>query len=121
MVLVAGILVAGLALGSWQWYRGQARAAAALSVAKDTVAQADNPTILYGVPVEGLQVAQADIQPNESLSEILSRYNIPASLIHQVGQFPREVFDVRRLQAKKPYTVIHQNDSAHTAQAFVYH
>ena len=121
IVLVAVLLAGGLGLGTWRWYRSQAQSSGISTVAKDTATAADNPTLLYGVDISELAVERATIATHESLSEILSRYNVPAGLIHAVGQVPREVFDVRRLQAQKPYTVIHAGDSARTAQCFVYH
>ena len=58
---------------------------------------------------------------NENLSEILIKYNISAQQIAAINQLPRESFDVRKLQAKKPYTIIHEKDSLKTAKAFIYH
>ncbi|GAB4416818.1 MAG: peptidoglycan DD-metalloendopeptidase family protein [Bacteroidia bacterium] len=77
--------------------------------------------MLYGIPVDSMQVVQAVIRSNENLSEILARYNVPAALVYKIGQLPRDLFDVRKLQAQRPYTVIHRGDSLQTAEAFVYH
>lgn len=121
MVWVAIALVVGLSFGSWHWYRGQAQAPVTEWAPQDTAATVAKPTHLYGMEVGGLAVEKAVVQARENLSEILARYNVPASLIHQVGQVPRDLFDPRRLQAQKPYTVIHTGDSAHTARCFVYH
>jgi murein DD-endopeptidase MepM/ murein hydrolase activator NlpD len=91
------------------------------NVHKDTHLAAVSPPALYGVPIDSMKVVRAMIQANESLGEILSRFNISASQIHQLGSLPRELFDARRLRANKPYTVIHANDSLHTARSFIYH
>jgi len=80
-----------------------------------------SPTCMYGVEVDSLQIVRAVFEPNESLSDILVEYNVSSSLIHQIGQLPKDDFDVRRLRAHKPYTILHEADSAHTACSFVYH
>jgi len=79
------------------------------------------PKILYGLNVDSLVVEEGTIGKNENLSEILSRYNITAQQIVGINQLPRETFDVRKLQAKKPYTIIHEKDTLKTARAFIYH
>ncbi|MEM7660133.1 MAG: hypothetical protein AAF399_28750, partial [Bacteroidota bacterium] len=92
-----------------------------ISSHKDTQAEPDSPPRLYGIGLDSVEVVQAAIQINESLGEILSRYNVSASQIHQVGTLPREVFDARRIKANKPYTLLHGKDSLHTARSFIYH
>ncbi|MCI4670246.1 MAG: peptidoglycan DD-metalloendopeptidase family protein [Bacteroidia bacterium] len=76
---------------------------------------------LYGIDVSSFEVHRAEIQSNENLGEILSRYNVSGAQIHEVATLPSEVFDARKLQVNKPYTIIHQPDSERTAKAFVYH
>jgi murein DD-endopeptidase MepM/ murein hydrolase activator NlpD len=61
------------------------------------------------------------IRANENLSEILSQYQVPAKALVQISRLPSELFDVRRLQANKPYTVIYREDSLPVARSFVYH
>ena len=85
-----------------------------------------NPTApttptLYGTPLPGFKVAKAVIQANENLSEILSSYQVPAVALVQLSRLPSDLFDVRRLQAHKPYTIIYREDSVPVARSFVYH
>lgn len=79
------------------------------------------PQILFGINIDSMDVEEGIFQRNENLSEILTRYNISAQTIAQISQLPRDTFNVRRLQTKKPYTIIHQKDSLKTAKAFIYH
>jgi murein DD-endopeptidase MepM/ murein hydrolase activator NlpD len=76
---------------------------------------------MYGFNIDSLIVEEGVIQRNENLSEILFRYNISAQTIAEINNLPRDTFNVRRLQAKKPYTIIHDRDSLNTAKAFIYH
>lgn len=79
------------------------------------------PKVLYGIVVDSMGVEEGVIKRNENLSEILTRYNISQQTIHEISQLPKDSFNVRRLQTKKPFTIIHENDSLKTAKAFIYH
>ena len=79
------------------------------------------PKLLYGVPIDSMQIVKAVVKANENLSEILGRYNVSAATIYQIGTLPKETFDVRKLQANKNYTIIHGFDSSQTAKSFIYH
>ncbi|MGF1637212.1 MAG: peptidoglycan DD-metalloendopeptidase family protein [Cyclobacteriaceae bacterium] len=79
------------------------------------------PKLLYGIPIDSLEVEQNIIQNNENLSGILAKYNVSRQAINQLNMVPRDVFDVRKIQARKPYTVIYESDSMSTAKYFIYH
>jgi murein DD-endopeptidase MepM/ murein hydrolase activator NlpD len=79
------------------------------------------PKIFYGMVIDSLVVEEGLINKNENLSEILSRYNVSPQTIAEIGMLPKDSFNVRRLQTKKPYTIIHENDTLKTARAFIYH
>jgi murein DD-endopeptidase MepM/ murein hydrolase activator NlpD len=78
------------------------------------------PSVLYGMVVDNLTVIEDKIKRNERLGDILSAYNVPASIIHQVSQLSRGVFDVRKIAPNKKYTLICGQDSLKTAKALVY-
>ncbi len=87
------------------------------TVLKDTVL---TPSLYYGIPVDSLAIDQASIQANENLSRILSRYHVPAKVMAQIGNWPKEVFNVRHIRAKQPYSIIHKKDSLRSATHFIY-
>ena len=98
------------------------------TVAKDSLAltllqataPAPEPTYLFGINVDTLEVVEATIQPNEYLSQILRKYNISLGLIDRLAKKSRDVFDVRKIRTSKNYTILCRPDSAHTAQYFIY-
>ncbi len=79
------------------------------------------PTIFYGFQIDTMEVVDDVIRRNENLSEILSKYNISPATIAEINVLPRDVFNVRHLRVRKPYTIIHYRDSLKTARAFIYH
>jgi murein DD-endopeptidase MepM/ murein hydrolase activator NlpD len=78
------------------------------------------PSLLYGMVVDNLTVIEDKIKRNENLGDILTEYNVPASIIHQVSQLSRNIFDARKIAPNKKYTLICDQDSLKTAKAFVY-
>ncbi|MEZ4775970.1 MAG: peptidoglycan DD-metalloendopeptidase family protein [Bacteroidia bacterium] len=88
---------------------------------KVTENQPNSPKLLYGIPIDSMVVINQVIRANENLSEILSRYNVPAATVFKIATLPKEIFDVRRLLVDKSYTIIHGKDSMRTAKSFIYY
>ncbi|GAB3539726.1 peptidoglycan DD-metalloendopeptidase family protein [Pontibacter brevis] len=76
--------------------------------------------IVYGIPTDSLEIVEAEIKRGESLSEILSNYNITPAQVDQLAAKSKDVFNVRHMAAKRSYTLLHALDSAQTAQFFIY-
>ncbi len=75
---------------------------------------------VFGFSTQGLKVVQDKIQANEHLSGILERFQVSQAHIAHLALLPQDLFDVRKLQANKPYTVLCSNDSLAKAQCFIY-
>jgi murein DD-endopeptidase MepM/ murein hydrolase activator NlpD len=89
----------------------------------DTVTEAMEvvePNVLYGMVVDNHLVIEDKIKRNQRLTDILTPYNVPYKLIHQISQMSKDVFDVRKIAADKKYTLICDQDSLKTAKALVY-
>ncbi|MDW3647758.1 MAG: peptidoglycan DD-metalloendopeptidase family protein [Bacteroidia bacterium] len=93
--------------------------AASSTLTEDKITNHSSKT-LFGYTIDSMEVIRAKFVKNESLGEVLNRFNVPHSYIAAIGQVPREDFDVRRLQANKPYTVIRPKDTSKTPLCFVY-
>ena len=79
------------------------------------------PKMLYGMVLQDDHVVIEDkIKRNQFLGDILHEYNVPASIIHQVSQLSRKIFDPRDIKPNKKYTLICNQDSLTQARAFVY-
>ena len=80
------------------------------------------PVVLnkYGIPEDSFRVVEGSIRRNQTLSTILSGYNISPLIIHQIAGFSREVFDVRRIRPGDGYRVFISNDSLSMPHYFVY-
>ncbi len=79
------------------------------------------PVFLYGFNKDSIYIIKDKVKPNQNISEILQEYNVSYSEIAKLAEGSREVFDVRKIRANKPYEVICTTDSAHKAKCFIYH
>lgn len=78
------------------------------------------PTLLYGIVIDSLEVIEDIIQPRQNLSHILSSYNISGNLITEISQKSKGIFDLRGLAANRKYTVLCSPDSLKTARCLIY-
>jgi murein DD-endopeptidase MepM/ murein hydrolase activator NlpD len=74
----------------------------------------------FGIDLEGYHVEKGKIQPNQFLADILLPYGIDYATIARVAEKSKKVFDIRKLNAGKNYTLICSNDSALRAEFFIY-
>ncbi len=78
------------------------------------------PTILYGIAVDSLNVLQDKVKKNEFLADILLRYDVSYATIDYIARKTKDTFDVRRIRRGNTYTVIRTNDSIPKTLYFVY-
>lgn len=76
------------------------------------------PELLYEIDIDGYELEQHLVQPNEFLSTILQRYQVDMGKVHQLAENAKDIFDVRRISAGHPYTVFKNADGR--ADYFVY-
>jgi murein DD-endopeptidase MepM/ murein hydrolase activator NlpD len=76
--------------------------------------------IEYGINCDSLRVEKGVVRQNQSLSEILSFYDIGSEIIHQIASMSRPVFDVRKMKVGNPYTVLFSKDTVPEVLYFIY-
>lgn len=74
----------------------------------------------YGFVTDSFLVVKDQVKRNQNLSSILLPYGVPYSTIDELAKASKEVFDVRKLAAGKPYTIYCTKDSSGLATCFVY-
>jgi len=74
----------------------------------------------FGFTFNNFKVIEDTIKKNESFGEILYRNHVDFPEIHKIVEGSKDSFDVKRLRAGKPYTVLAKNDSTEKAQIFIY-
>jgi len=74
----------------------------------------------FGFTFNNFKVIEDTIKKNENFGEILYRNHVDFPEIHKIVEGSKDSFDVKRLRAGKPYTVLAKNDSTEKAQIFIY-
>lgn len=75
---------------------------------------------VYGIATDSLAIIEGVISRGETISTLLTSYNIAPTAVHELAQKAREVFDVRQIRPQRSYTLLHSLDSARTARYFIY-
>ncbi len=67
-----------------------------------------------------MHVVKDTVQPHQNLSDILLKYDVPNSAIHDAAVASKAIFDVRTMKAGNPFCIIHSTDSSKKVRYFVY-
>ncbi|MEE9408984.1 MAG: peptidoglycan DD-metalloendopeptidase family protein [Polaribacter sp.] len=78
------------------------------------------PEFRYGYNIDDFVLIQDTIKSGESFGEILDRHHVNFPKINKIAGEIKETFDVRRVRAGKPYTILASKDSIQKAQVFIY-
>jgi len=80
------------------------------------------PEIVYefGYKLDDYKVINDTIKKGESFGEILDRHHVDYPIINKIALKIKDTFDVRRVRAGKPYTILAAKDSTEKAQVFIY-
>lgn len=74
----------------------------------------------FGYVLNDYKVIKDTIQKGESFGEILDRHHIDYPTIYKIAEAAKDTFDIRKLRAGKPYTILARNDTTEQAQVFIY-
>ena len=74
----------------------------------------------FGYKLNDFKVTHDTVSHGESFGEILDRHHIWLPQIFKISKKVKNTFNVRRLRAGKPYTILAKKDSTEKAQVFIY-
>ncbi|QTE24176.1 peptidoglycan DD-metalloendopeptidase family protein [Polaribacter cellanae] len=78
------------------------------------------PVYRYGYKINDYKVIQDTIKSGESFGYILDRHHVTYPKINNIATSIKDIFDVRRVRAGKPYTILASKDSLEEAKIFIY-
>jgi murein DD-endopeptidase MepM/ murein hydrolase activator NlpD len=80
------------------------------------------PEVVYkfGYKLNDYKVINDTIEKGESFGVILDRHHVDYPIINKIASKIKDTFDVRRVRAGKPYTILASKDSTEKAQVFIY-
>jgi len=94
----------------------------AIDITEVKIVEEEKPIIIeeFGYILNDYKVFRDTIKRGESFGEILERYHIEYPAIYNIAEAAKDTFDIRKLRAGKPYTILAKNDSTEQAQVFIY-
>jgi len=118
-LIPVGILLAGLAIIVFLTTTSASRAPIPTEAEALPVAEAVRPVLDdYGLPVD-LETVSARVPRNATFSDLIVPHGIAYERVVTLAASARPTFDVRRIQAGRPYR-IYKVDSTQTARFLVY-
>ena len=78
------------------------------------------PTLYYGIVVDSLNIFEGKIKRNQRLADILEPFDVDHEKLYQASVNSKKVFDVRKIGARKPYSILYKDDSLKKATHFIY-
>jgi len=81
-----------------------------------------SPKILYyGYSLDQLNLIHGKIRRDENLAMILKNHHVAPSMLYDLSLRSKNVFDIRKLGAYKPYDLLCERDSLSSAVALIYY
>lgn len=78
------------------------------------------PDIRFGINFDEYKVINDTIKSGESFGIIMDRHHVDYPIINKIATTIKDTFDVRRVRAGKPYTILASNDTLSKAKIFIY-
>ncbi len=82
----------------------------------------EQPPIIeeFGYNLNNYKVIKDTIRNGESFGQILDRNHVDYAEIYKIAEAAKDTFDIRKLIAGKPYTILAKKDTTEKAQVFIY-
>ena len=77
--------------------------------------------VLYGIATDSLDILEGVIESGRNhFRRCLASNNIGLTQVHALSQKAKDVYALRKMRAKRPYTLLYARDAARTARYFIY-
>ena len=74
----------------------------------------------FGYTLNNYNVKKSKVKNGDSFGSILERNNLYYPQIYNIVQKVKKVYDIRKINIGKPYTILSSKDSLNTPQIFIY-
>ncbi|MBJ7882259.1 peptidoglycan DD-metalloendopeptidase family protein [Gelidibacter salicanalis] len=74
----------------------------------------------FGFNLNDYVVKKDTIRSGDSFGSIMQRHNVDYSKIYEIAESAKKSYDIRKLRAGNPYTLLLAKDSLQTPQCFIY-
>lgn len=88
-----------------------------VTITEEIIEREEN--LLFGINIDNFEVIEGVVERNQTLSGILSPFNVSYQIIDQIAKKSKDIFDVKRIAFNKKFTVLTAKDTL-LAQYFIY-
>ena len=78
------------------------------------------PQYLYDICIDSLYVEKGEIEPNQTLSDMLVPKGVSQAVVNHIANDCREVLDVRKIRGGNTYYLLATNDTTQTPLFWIY-
>lgn len=78
------------------------------------------PTYLYGICVDSMYVEDGKIEPDQTLSDMLTEKGVSMQVVNHIANDCRDVYDVSRMRSGNTYYLLATNDTSQTPLYWIY-
>ncbi len=78
------------------------------------------PKFLYGYDLNSYEVVEDTVKPGDTFNNMIAPHLVKGQSAYQAAITMDSIYELRRIQAGKPYKIIKRKDRAGTPEAFVY-
>ncbi len=75
--------------------------------------------LLFGINIDNFEVVEGIVERNQTLSGILSPFNVSYQMIDHIAKKSKDIFDVKKIAFNKKFTVLTAKDTL-LAEYFIY-
>lgn len=91
------------------------------TISKENIIERVSKNFKYGFPLDDYRLVVDTVRQNETLSDILSKYNVSGKQIYDLAKKTKKVFPVRNFRAEHQYTLLFSSsDSIAKPFYFIY-
>lgn len=78
------------------------------------------PQYLYDICIDSMYVEKGEIEPNETLSDMLLPKGVSQAVVNHIANDCRDVLDVRKIRVGNTYYLLSTNDTTQTTLFWIY-
>ena len=116
-IIFSAILLTAISLVFYHFKQEETEDQEMVSVPQEIIEIKEN--LLFGINIDNLEVIEGIVERNQTLSGILSPFNVSYQMIDQIAKKSKDIFDVKRIAFNKKFTVLTAKDTL-LAQYFIY-
>ncbi|AZQ43400.1 peptidoglycan DD-metalloendopeptidase family protein [Nonlabens ponticola] len=78
------------------------------------------PVMQYGYDLNNYEIVEDTVQSGDTFNDLIAPHLVEGQSAYQAAVELNEIYDLRKIQAGKPFKILKRKDSVHTPEAFIY-